>query len=218
MGIRGGAVCHARATAAGVRPKACLTRSLRVRSRFKVSAARARAGAMVRRIRPQRVRGWRRTRVPGRVRTTYFALLQLLPSSPPLQVLHCHTRNKRFLPLLGAVRIPVRNREPNRCNLEPFKPETAKITPYLVLAQGRLTLQVVCLGLAHSRLPVWPPKAPSRLTGENPSRPCGGGLGGGSCPRRPGGAGLSTLPVGYAGVTLPAACHRTVGANPSCRA
>jgi hypothetical protein len=39
-------------------------------------------------------------------------------------------------PLLGAIRIPVPNlvREPNRCNLEPLKPETPKITPYLVLA------------------------------------------------------------------------------------
>jgi hypothetical protein len=49
-------------------------------------------------------------------------------------------------PLLGAIRIPVPEhpvREPNRCNLEPFKLETPKIIPYLVLAQGRLTLQVV---------------------------------------------------------------------------
>jgi hypothetical protein len=77
--------------------------------------------------------------------------------------------------------VPKPVREPNHCNLEPFKPETPKITPYLVLAQARLTLQVVCLGLAHFRLPVRPPKSPSRPTRENPGRPCGGGLGGGSC-------------------------------------
>src|ERR1035441_6249979 len=49
---------------------------------------------------------------------------------------------------LGAIRIPVPNpvREPNRCNPEPLKPETPKITLYLVLAQGRPTLQVVWLG------------------------------------------------------------------------
>ena len=89
--------------------------------------------------------------------------------------------------LLGAIRIPVPKpvREPNRCNLEPLKPETPKITLYLVLAQGRLTLQVVCLGLAHFRLPVRPPKSPSRPTRENPGRPCGGGLGGGSCGPHP---------------------------------
>src|ERR1035437_3542022 len=43
-----------------------------------------------------------------------------------------------------------------------------KTTLYLELAQGRLTLQVVCLGLAHFRLPVRPPKSPSRPTRENP--------------------------------------------------
>jgi len=43
---------------------------------------------------------------------------------------------------------------PNRCNLEPFKPETPKRALYLVVALGRLTLQVVCLSLAHFRLPV----------------------------------------------------------------
>src|ERR1035437_9827323 len=37
---------------------------------------------------------------------------------------------------------PVR-KEPNRCNLEPLKPETPKIALYVVVAQGRLTLQVV---------------------------------------------------------------------------
>ena len=90
---------------------------------------------------------------------------------------------KSSILLLHAIHIPVPKpvREPNRCNLEPFKPETPKITLYLVLAQGRLTLQVVCLGLAHFRLPVRPPKSPSRPTRENPGRPCGGGLGGGSC-------------------------------------
>jgi hypothetical protein len=57
------------------------------------------------------------------------------------------------------MRIPVPNpvREPNRCNLGPLKPETPKITLYLVLAHGRLTLQVVCFGLAHFQLAVWPP-------------------------------------------------------------
>jgi hypothetical protein len=44
MGMRGGAVCHISAMSAGVRPQAWLTRSLRVRSRVKASAA----GAMVR--------------------------------------------------------------------------------------------------------------------------------------------------------------------------
>ncbi len=85
-------------------------------------------------------------------------------------------------PLLGAIRIPVPNPvlEPNRCNLEPLKPETPKTTLYLVLPQGRLTLQVVCFGLAHFQLPVGPPKCPSPPTGENPGRPCGGL--GGRCP------------------------------------
>jgi hypothetical protein len=45
-----------------------------------------------------------------------------------------------------------------------------KIALYLVLPQGRLTLQVVWFGLAHFQLPVRPPKSPSALTGENPSR------------------------------------------------
>jgi hypothetical protein len=54
--------------------------------------------------------------------------------------------------------------EPNRCNLEPLKPETLKTTLYLVLAQGWLTLQVVCLGLAHFQLQVRPPKSPSPPT------------------------------------------------------
>jgi hypothetical protein len=44
-----------------------------------------------------------------------------------------------------------------------------RIALYLVAAQRRLTLQVVCLGLAHFRLSVRPPKAPSRPTGENPT-------------------------------------------------
>src|ERR1017187_8007258 len=65
-----------------------------------------------------------------------------------------------------------------------FKPETPKIALYLVVAQGRLTLQVVWLGLAHFRLPIRPPKSPSRPTRENPARPCRGGLGGGSCQTR----------------------------------
>jgi hypothetical protein len=52
-----------------------------------------------------------------------------------------------------------------------FNPETPKIALYLVLVQGRLTLQVVCLGLAHFQLLVRPPKCPSPPTGENPGRP-----------------------------------------------
>ena len=58
--------------------------------------------------------------------------------------------------------MPVPNpvREPNRCNPERLKPETPKTAPYLVLEQGRLTLQVVCLGLAHFQLPVRPPEIP----------------------------------------------------------
>jgi len=49
-------------------------------------------------------------------------------------------------------------REPNRCNLEPFKPEIAKTALYPVVPQGRLTLQVMCLGLAHFQLPERPPR------------------------------------------------------------
>jgi hypothetical protein len=33
--------------------------------------------------------------------------------------------------------------KPHTCNLEPFKPETPRITLYLVVGQGGLTLQVV---------------------------------------------------------------------------
>ena len=58
--------------------------------------------------------------------------------------------------------------KPHTCNLAPFKPETPKTTLYLVLAQGRLTLQVVWLRLAHFQLPVRPPKSPSRPTREDP--------------------------------------------------
>jgi hypothetical protein len=56
---------------------------------------------------------------------------------------------------IGAIRIPVQKPvpEPNRYNLEPLKPETPKTTLYLVLAQGRQTLQVVWRGLADFRLP-----------------------------------------------------------------
>jgi hypothetical protein len=43
MGMRGGAVFHRRAISAEVRPLAWLTSWLRVRSSFKVSAARTRA-------------------------------------------------------------------------------------------------------------------------------------------------------------------------------
>ena len=52
---------------------------------------------------------------------------------------------------------------------------------YTTPAQGRLTLQVVRLGLAHFQSPIRPPKSPSRRTRENPVRPCGSDLGGGSC-------------------------------------
>src|ERR1035441_4633575 len=48
MGMRDGAVVHTRSISAGVRPEAWLTRSLRVRSSFKVSAAWARAGSILR--------------------------------------------------------------------------------------------------------------------------------------------------------------------------
>ena len=44
MGMWGRAVFHIRAISAGVRPQVWLSRSLRARSKFKVSAARARAG------------------------------------------------------------------------------------------------------------------------------------------------------------------------------
>jgi len=42
MSIRGGAVCHMKATSTGVEAQAWLTRSLKVLSRLRVSAARAR--------------------------------------------------------------------------------------------------------------------------------------------------------------------------------
>src|ERR1017187_1494948 len=75
-----------------------------------------------------------------------------------------------------------------------FKPETPKITLYLVLAQGRLTLQVVWLGLAHFQLPVRPSKPPSPPIGENPGRPSGGGAG--DRARGPGGVRFSPLLAG----------------------
>ena len=53
--------------------------------------------------------------------------------------------------------------EPNRCNLEPFKPKTPEIALYSVLARGQLTLQVVCLGLADLQLPLRPPKCPAEF-------------------------------------------------------
>ena len=122
--------------------------------------------------------------MPGRVRTTY---LYCSRSSPLLRRFKCSTATLE----IGASDLfsapfasPCRKthvREPNRCSLEPLKPEAPKIALYLVLAQGRLTLQVVCLGLVHFRLPVRPPKSPSRPTRENPGTPCGGSLGGGSC-------------------------------------
>ena len=84
-------------------------------------------------------------------------------------------------PLLGAVRVPVPKtiREPNRCNLEPFKPEPPKIALYLVFPRARLTLQVVCPGPVDFRLPARPPKNPCRPTRDNPGRPGGGRLAGG---------------------------------------
>jgi hypothetical protein len=86
-------------------------------------------------------------------------------------------KDKSFRLLLGAIRIPVPNpvREPNRCDLEPFKPETPKIALYVVVMRGLLTLQLVWLGLTHFQLPVRPPKAPSPPTDENPGRPWGTG-------------------------------------------
>jgi len=65
-------------------------------------------------------------------------------------------------------------RESNRCNLEPLKPETPRITPYLVFAHRQLTLQVAYLGLAHFRLLVRFPKSHSPPIHENLGRPCGG--------------------------------------------
>ena len=64
--------------------------------------------------------------------------------------------------VIGAIRIPAPKPvpEPNRCNLEPLKPETPKTALYLVLAQGRQTLQVVWRGLADFRLPARPSKSP----------------------------------------------------------
>ena len=80
------------------------------------------------------------------------------------------------------IAVPNPGRKPNRCNPEPFKPETPKIALYLVLAQGRLTLQVVCLRLAHFRLPVRPLRNP--LPGRHAITPAGraggGGMGDGS--------------------------------------
>ena len=86
--------------------------------------------------------------------------------------------------LMPPLRIPVPKpvREPNRFNLEPLNPETPKIALYLVLAPGRLTLQVVCLGLAHFRLPARLQQAAfrmSRLVVSHPWRHfCGGGSAG----------------------------------------
>jgi len=70
---------------------------------------------------------------------------------------------------LGAICIPVPEpvSEPNRCNLEHLKPETPRITPYLVLARGRLILQVVYRGLTDFRLPGRSPKSPSWPTRVN---------------------------------------------------
>ena len=65
-------------------------------------------------------------------------------------------------PLLGVMRIPVPKpvRKANHFNLEALKPETPKIALYVVLALGRLTLQVVWLGLAHFQLPIRLPISP----------------------------------------------------------
>jgi hypothetical protein len=48
MGALSGAVCHVRAISVGARAYDCLTRSLSVRSRVRVSPAGAQAGSMVR--------------------------------------------------------------------------------------------------------------------------------------------------------------------------
>jgi hypothetical protein len=86
-------------------------------------------------------------------------------------------------------------REPNRCNLEPLKLATPKTTLYLVLAQGRLTLQVACLGLAHFRLPLRPPESPSGRHARTPAGPAEA-VWSVDRARRPGGVGLSPLPAG----------------------
>src|ERR1035438_5474384 len=91
----------------------------------------------------QRVRGWRRTECAGPGQNSSFVLLPLLLS---LRRFKCATAtvqasaSDRFPAPFASPsrRTPVR--EPNRCILEPFKPETPKITLYLVLAQGQLTL------------------------------------------------------------------------------
>jgi hypothetical protein len=150
----------------------------RVRFRGGGAGGGNRAGVFI----AQGARSWRRTEGAEPGKTTYLHCSRASGASsaslPDLKRAlltfsrrHAHPRAE-----------PVRER--NRCNLEPVNPETRKITLYLVLAQGRLTLQVVCLGVAHFRLPIRPPKSPSRPTCENPASPCGGGLGGGSCQTR----------------------------------
>src|SRR3974377_793447 len=69
------------------------------------------------------------------------------------------------------MRIPVPKpvHDPNRCNPEPFKPETPKRAPYVVLARERLTLQVVYPSPAHFQLPEQPPEIPFRPIGRTPA-------------------------------------------------
>src|ERR1035437_10027502 len=71
IGMRGGAVCHSSAISAGVRAQAWLTRSLSVRSKLKVSAARAWAGSMVRVCNPNGIEssspGLRAASYPGKM-------------------------------------------------------------------------------------------------------------------------------------------------------
>jgi hypothetical protein len=179
--MRGGAVCHIRATSAGVRSSQhsafCTPHSaFGKHSGFKVSAASARAGAMV--------------RVIGRAGRAGLAedreclaegeqpICTALAPPPRLRRFNCSAATLKTgasdlfsAPFASPSRNPIR--EANRCNLEAFKPEMPKVALYLVLAQGRLTLQVVCLRLADFRFPVRPPKSPSRPTRENPRHRAG---------------------------------------------
>jgi hypothetical protein len=68
--------------------------------------------------------------------------------------------NCLFWPLPAAIRVPGPKpvREPNRYILEAFRPESPGIPLYVGVAQGPLTLQVVCLGPVHFRLPAQHPK------------------------------------------------------------
>jgi hypothetical protein len=78
-------------------------------------------------------------RMPGRVRTPY---LYCSRSSLRLRRFKCSTARLKVSAsdrFSAQPDIPVPNpgREPNRCNLEPLKRESPRITPYLVLARGR---------------------------------------------------------------------------------